>query len=77
LTRRTARFGELARELEERCRPLGEDVPPDAIDRVLNGTVAQTAAAMGVTPRYALMYATEDHMQGLAEDIVTVRRGGA
>lgn len=60
LTRRTARFGELARLVEDQLRGRGLVLDAEIVDQILRNRVDAVAEVMRVTPRTALGYAPDD-----------------
>ena len=60
LTRRTKRFGELARAVEAELRARDIDLDAEVVDQILRNRVDAVAELMRVTPRTALGYAPED-----------------
>lgn len=69
ITRRTARFAELAVEVERLCRVNGVDVEPRDVDAALNARVALVADRMRIGPRAALLYAPDDVAAALAAEL--------
>ncbi|MFZ2504053.1 MAG: hypothetical protein WAW88_15445 [Nocardioides sp.] len=57
LTRRTERFGELARAVEDQLHARGLALDADVVDQILRNRVDKVAEVMRVTPRTALGYA--------------------
>lgn len=74
LTRRTARFRELAEGIEARLASLGLAVDSQDIDGALRASVADVAQRMGVTDRTALGYAPDDLSDTIARDVVIAFR---
>jgi hypothetical protein len=70
LTRRTARFGELAQAVEARLSERGVTLEADVVDRILRHRVDTVAAEMGLTPRTALAYAPDDLPEILANTVI-------
>jgi len=69
LTRRSARFRELAEGIETRVRAAGHEAPPSLVDEVLNQRNAAIATLMGVQARQALWYAPDKVMTSHAKQI--------
>ncbi|WP_186325335.1 hypothetical protein [Cellulosimicrobium sp. TH-20] len=69
LTRRTARFGELARAADAELACRGVDVDAAAVDEALNARVARSAQLLGVEPRAALAYAPDDVAAWIADEL--------
>ncbi|GAC1381503.1 MAG: hypothetical protein NVSMB48_09650 [Marmoricola sp.] len=74
LTRRTARFGDLARAVEDQLREQGLAVEPEVLDQILRNRIDTVAEVMRVSPRTALGYAPADLPVILAETIVDATR---
>lgn len=72
ITRRTARFGELAAQVEERLAQLGIVVGPKGIDHDLRERVRAVADHLGVSDRTALNYAP-DHLPDEIAQRVAIR----
>lgn len=69
-TRRTARFGELAVEVDRLCLAEGAEVGQDDIDAALNARVALVAHRMRIGARAALVYAPDTVAAVLAAELV-------
>jgi len=74
LTRRTARFGELAAQVEERLAQLGVVVDPKDIDEDLRTRIRAVAQQLGVSDRTALRYATDTLADEIAKVNVLIAR---
>lgn len=70
LTRRTERFGELARAIEAELRARDIVLDAEVIDQILRNRVDAVAELMRVTPRTALGYAPEDLPTIVADAVV-------
>lgn len=77
LTRRTARFGELAALVHQECSHLGVDLPEDIVDAAINSRVFLVGDRMRIGLRAALAYAPDDLADDLAQIIVAHARGAA
>jgi len=69
LTRRTARFGELAAAADAELERRGAHVPAAEVDRALNARVEHSAALLGIEPRAALRYAPPELPVWLADEL--------
>ena len=76
LTRRTARFGELARAADAELARRGVDVDAAAVDAALNARVARSAQLLGVEPRAALVYAPDDVALWIADELAGTAPAG-
>lgn len=76
LTRRTARFGELARAADAELARRGVDVDAAAVDEALSARVAHSAQLLGVAPRAALRYAPDDVAAWIADELATSAPAG-
>lgn len=74
LTRRTERFGELARAVEDQLHLRGLQVDADVVDQILRNRIDAVADLMRVTARTALTYAPDDLPRILAETIAEAAR---
>lgn len=74
LTRRTERFGDLARAVEDQLHGRGLELDTDVIDQILRNRIDAVAEAMRVTPRTALGYAPADLPSILADTIAEASR---
>jgi len=70
LTRRTARFNELAEAFEAGLAEHDLVLESDVVDQILRHRVDRVAESMRVTPRTALGYAPEDLPQILTETVL-------
>jgi len=69
LTRRTARFGEIATAADAELERRGARVPAADVDRALNARVERSAALLGIEPRAALRYAPPELPVWLADEL--------
>ena len=69
LTRRTARFGELAAAIEARLEQAGIVVDPKGIDEELRARIHTVGQQMGLTDRTALGHAPDDLPDRIAHQI--------
>ncbi|MBD5788376.1 hypothetical protein IF650_19630 [Cellulosimicrobium terreum] len=76
LTRRTARFGQLAAAAGAELKSRGVVVDDPAIDDALNARVARSAELLGVAPRAALRYAPDDVAVWIADELARVAPPG-
>lgn len=60
ITRRIARFRELAQRTDTLCTAEGLDVPAGLVDRLLNHHIETTALLLRISPRAALIYTPND-----------------
>lgn len=75
LTRRTPRFGELARLIEARLAAAGVVVDPKGIDAQLRTRIRALGAHLGVSDRTALIgYATDEVAHTIAAETLAVAR---
>jgi len=70
LTRRTARFGDLAQAIDARLASLDIVVPTETVDRILNHHICKVAEMMRIGDRAALLYAPDDLPDAIAQTIV-------
>ncbi|WP_300640687.1 hypothetical protein [Nocardioides sp.] len=70
LTRRTERFGDLARATEDQLREHGLQLDGAVVDQILRNRIDAVAEAMRVTPRTALNYAP-DNLPVILADTIT------
>lgn len=75
LTRRTGRFGELARAIEAELRARDIVLDAEVIDQILRNRVDAVAELMRVTPRTALGYAPEDLPTIVVHAVVEASQG--
>lgn len=75
LTRRTARFGELAGQVESHLAGWGHAVGPEVVDAAVNHQCAHVAALLGVSPRSALAHATDHSALAVAEALAALVSG--
>ncbi|MBX9244652.1 hypothetical protein ICW40_07490 [Actinotalea ferrariae] len=69
ITRRTARFNELATRTEALLAEQGIVLEPSVIDRLLNAREEEVAQLLGVAPRTALGFAPDDLPQTIAVEV--------
>lgn len=69
ITRRTARFNELATRTEALLAEQGIVLEPAVIDQLLNVREERVAQLMGVTPRTALGFAPDDLPEAIAAEV--------
>lgn len=75
LTRRTQRFGELARLIEGRLAEAGVVVDPKGIDEQLRTRIRAVGVHLGVSDRTALIgYATDEVAQAIAAENLAFAR---
>lgn len=83
LTRRTARFGELAANVEDILADHGVLVDPTGIDENLRARIRSVGDQLGVSDRTALGYAPDEVANSVAGEILgsvwalTAKHGGA
>ena len=70
LTRRTERFGELARAVEVELCHRDIELDAEVVDQILRNRVDAVAELMRVTPRTALGYAPADLPRIIADAVV-------
>jgi hypothetical protein len=69
LTRHTARFAKLARQLADACEYRGVDLEAAGVDEVLNNQVAHIATSMGLSSRTALRHLQQRTILPLADEV--------
>lgn len=70
ITRRTARFNELATRTEALLAQRGIVLEPASIDRLLNAREEAVAQLMGISPRAALGFAPDDLPETITAEVM-------
>lgn len=70
ISRRTARFNELATRTEALLAEHGIELEPAVIDRLLNAREEHVAQLMGITARTALRFAPDDLPEAIAAEVL-------
>lgn len=70
LTRRTARFGELAAAVEDKLASAGVVVDPRGIDESIRSRVRSVGTKLGLSDRTALGYAPNDVADSIAHELL-------